>query len=135
MAVTEQSVRDLLDDPARESVPGDTVNGNISRAKSIVNSIKDASATTVKIDHATRSIAVWLTYGSYMEGITQLLGPISMADETKLTHLRQVAELYVNQISATPFDLDPDADATDMLVGISPEAFTLTTTEAHPQGD
>jgi len=135
MAVTEQSVRDLLDDPARDSVPGDTVNGNISRAKSIVNSIKDAAATTVKVDHATRAVAVWLTYGSYMEGITQQLGNISVADETKLAHLRQVAELYINQVSATNFDLDPDADAMDMLVGISPEAFTLTTTEAHPQGD
>jgi len=135
MTVNEQSVRNLLDQPASGSVPGDTIAANITRSISIVNSVKDASATTVKVDHAVRAVAIWLTYGSYMEGITQQLGNISVADETKLAHLRQVAELYINQVSATNFDLDPDADAMDALVGIAPEAFSLTTTEAHPQGD
>jgi len=132
MAVNEQSVRNLLDNPAAGSVPGDTIAANITRSISIVNSVKDASATTVKVDHAIRAIAVWLTYGSYMEGITQQLGSISVADEIKLSHLRQVAEFMVNLVSATMVDLNPDAD--NPLVGISPEAFTLTTSEAHSQG-
>jgi len=135
MTVNEQSVRNLLDNPAASSVPGDTIAANITRSISIVNAVKDASATTVRVDHAVRATAVWLTYGSYMEGITQQLGNISVADETKLEHLRKVAELFINTISATSIDLDPDADAMNMLVGISPEAFVLTTTEAHPQGD
>jgi len=132
MSVNEQSVRNLLDNPAAGSVPGDTIAANITRSISIVNAVKDAAATTVKVDHAVRAVAVWLTYGSYMEGITQQLGSISVADQIKLDHLRQVSELYINQVSATMVDLDPDAD--NPLVGIAPEAFTLTTTEAHSQG-
>ena len=134
MAVTVQSVKDLLDNPAATSVPADSITANINRANSIVDAIKDSAVTTTKRDHAARAVAVWLTYGTYMEGITQQLGNISVADETKLAHLRQVAELFVNQVSATNFDLDPDADAMDTLVGISPEAFKLTTSEAHSQG-
>lgn len=133
MAVTEQSVRDLLDKPAQTSVQQDTISANIARSNSIISSIKDASATTVKVDHAVRAMAVWLTYGSYMEGISQLLGNISIADQTKLDHLRRAAELFINDISATQFDLDPDADAMNQLQGITPEAFVLTTTEAFNQ--
>ena len=129
MAVQIQKVKDLLDNPAATSVPNDTISANINRSQAIVDTVKDPDATTTNVDHAVTALAVWLTYGSYMEGITQQLGAISQADQVKLDHLRGVAELYVNQISRSKFDLDPDAE--DELVGTDPSAFKLTTSEAY----
>ena len=134
MAVSVQKIRDLLDNPAATSVPADTISANINRAIGIIDTIKDPDATTTNIDNAVAAVTTWLTYGSYMEGITQQLGNISVADQTKLDHLRITAELFINQVSATNFDLDTDADAMDKIVGISPEAFVLSTSEAHSQG-
>ena len=132
MAVQLQKVKDLLDNPAATSVPNDTITANINRSIAIIDTIKDPDATITNVDHAVTAVAVWLTYGSYMEGITQQLGAISIADETKLQHLRRVAELFVNQISRSKFDLDPDEG--DELVGTDPSAFKLTTSEAYKFG-
>ena len=131
MTVIIQNIRDLLDNPAATSVPNDTISANINRSIGIVTSIKDPDAISTNVDNAVIAITVWLTYGSYMEGISQQMGAISIADETKLSHLRRVAELFVNQISQTKFDLDPDAG--DELVGTDPSAFKLTTSEAFKQ--
>jgi len=131
MAVTIQNIKDLLDNPAATSVGPDTISANINRSIGIIDSIKDPDATSTNVDNAVIAVAVWLTYGSYMEGITQQLGAISIADETKLSHLRKVAELFVNQISQTKFDLDPDAG--DELVGTDPSVFKLTISEAFKQ--
>ena len=86
----------------------------------------------MKIDDAITAIAVWLTYGSYMEGITMQLGSVSLADQTKLDHLRKTAELFANSVSSTFVDLDP-ANMNQNLVGIDPKVFVLSTTEAFKQ--
>ena len=132
MAVNEQEVRDLLDGPAATSVPSATINANINRASIIVDNVKDSAAKPVKVDEATKAVATWLTYGSYMEGISQQLGAISIADQIKLDHLRKTAMLLINMVSTTFVDLDPD-NQRDNMQGITPEVFTLTTTEAFTQ--
>ena len=132
MSVSEKNVRDLLDNPANTSVPQDTVLANITRAESFINKKATTTATVADKDHATAAMAVWLCYGSYMEGISQLLGNISVADQTKLDHLRKTAELFINEIASTYVDLDTDKVGEQML-GIPPAAFGLTTSEAFNQ--
>lgn len=134
MTVTETQVRNLLDGPAATSVLSATITDNITRSLSYVTSIVTSTATPANIDEAVKAMAVWLTYGSYMEGITQQLGAISIADEVKLDHLRLVAELFINQISATPISLDVQ-NQMDNLQGINPSVFTLSTSEGFKQED
>ena len=132
MAVSNQQVRDLLDGPAATSVLDTTITANINRSTAIVNKVKDSSSIVANVDHAITAVAVWLTYGSYMEGISMQLGAISIADQVKLDHLRKVAELFINQIATTFVDLDPDNQKANMQ-GINPEVFTMTVTEAFKQ--
>jgi len=131
--VSEQSVRDLLDNPAAKSVKTPTVEGNISRSKRIIEDVKDPAALDTRVEDAVRAMAVWLTYGSYMEGIAQQLGNISNADRIKLDHLRKVAEFFVNAISKEPIDLDIESISSQSLLGIPPAASAMTNTEAYFQ--
>jgi hypothetical protein len=132
MATNEQEVRDLLDKPAATSVSPETVNGNINRSILFVNSIKQATATTNMVDESVKAMAVWLSYGSYMEGITRELGSISEADEVKLNHYRKVAELFLSTVSSQPVNLDnPVENAKGNDIPLDPSVFGLTITEAY----
>jgi len=133
MAITTTQIRELLDNPAAKSVPDNTIEANLDRSKRIVDNVKDPLAKQDDVEDAKRAVAVWLTYGSYMEGITQLLGNISVADKTKLDHLRTVAELFLNQISLSMVDLDLSGSISEQPIGIDPSVFKLTTTETYSQ--
>ena len=91
MAVSEQSIRDFLDGPAATSVQSDTITRNLNRSVNFVDQVKQTGTTTTQDDDASAAMAVWLTYGSFMEGMTEMLGGISLADETKLGHYRKIA--------------------------------------------
>ena len=132
MVVLEQEVRDLLDRPAATSVDANTITSNISRATIIVDGFAQTGSSTVNVDHAIRATAVWLSYGSYMEGISMQMGAMAVADQVKLDHLRTVAELFINQISGTFVDLNASNEKQE-LQGIDPTAYTLSTTEAYRQ--
>lgn len=132
MAVTETQVRNLLDGPAATSVLSATITDNIARCLIYVTDVQDADAVAANVDEAVKAMAVWLTYGSYMEGITQQLGAISIADETKLDHLRRTAELFINLVSSTPIDLNPENQMKN-LQGVHPKVFTLSTSEGFKQ--
>ena len=132
MAVTEQEVRDLLDNPAATSVPAATITSNITRSEAFVTDHATSTATTAQKDEAAKAMAVWLTYGSYMEGITQQLGAISIADQVKLDHFRRVAEIFLNEVSQETISLS--TDASDMKeVTAALDVNILTTTEAFEQ--
>lgn len=133
MAVNEQEVRELLDKPAATSVSQEAVNGNINRSTLIVNNVKDATATINMVDEAIKAMAVWLTYGTYMEGVNRQVGSISEADEVKLDHYRKVAELFLAQVSNVPINLDdPTSLDKEDQIPVSPAAFGMTSTEAYP---
>ncbi len=97
--VSVASVKSLLDDIASNKLNDETVTANINRSRRIVEDVQDPLAKDTRVEDAIRSIAVWLSYGSYTEGIAQALGNIAVADEVKLNHFRKVAELFLNQIS------------------------------------
>jgi len=129
--VSEESVRSLLDKPAQKNVDTDTIMDNIMRSKRLVGDVQDVNAKDSRVEDAIRALAVWLTYGAYMEGITQLMGAISVADQTKLDHYRKVAELFIAQISRAAFSLDV-SDGEDNI-GISPAVNTLTNSDGYSQ--
>lgn len=135
MAVTEQQVRDFLDGPSSTSVLAATVLTNITRSKNFIDSVKQTGTTTAQDDDATASMAVWLTYGSYMEGITEQLGTISLADETKINHYRKVAELFLGQIAGYTIDLDDPTKGlqAQAQIPIDPSTISLTLSEAFAQ--
>lgn len=131
MVVSTKSVRDLLDNIASEHLKDESIEANIERYGRIVDDVKDPTITDEdKIDDATRAGAVWLSYGTYTEGITQDLGNISVADETKLDHFRKVAEFFLNRISKEKIDLDTEGNS---LIGVPPEVASLTTSDAYTQ--
>ncbi len=135
MAVNEQEVRSLLDKPAATSVSQDAINSNINRSVLLVNNIKNTSASTNMIDEGVKALAVWLSYGTYMEGISRQLGNISEADEVKLNHYMRVAELFLAQISSQPVDLGNPVTSSDAAtIPIDPSAFGLTATSAFKSG-
>ncbi len=135
MAVTEQQVRDFLDGPASTSVLAATVLTNITRAKNFIDSVKQTGTTTAQDDDATAAMSVWLTYGSYMEGITEQLGTISLADETKINHYRKVAELFLGQVAGYTIDLDDPTKGLESQaqIPIDPSTISLTLSEAFAQ--
>ncbi len=130
--VSVVSVKALLDDVASNKLVDGTVTANIGRSLRIVNDVKDPAAKDTRVEDAVRAIAVWLSYGSYTEGITQALGNISVADEVKLNHFRKVAELFLNQISKESMGLDIDF-SDQKMIGLPPEVAALTTSEAYKQ--
>ncbi len=130
--VSATSVKELIDDVASNKLKDDTVTANINRARRIVEDVRDPAAKDSRVEDAIRGIAVWLSYGSYTEGITQALGNISVADEVKLNHFRKVAELFLNQISKEAMGLDIDF-SNQTLIGLPPEVTALTTSEAYRQ--
>jgi len=130
--VSVTSVKSLLDDVASNKLADATVTANIGRALRIVNDVKDPAAKDTRVEDAVRAIAVWLSYGSYTEGISQALGNISVADEVKLNHFRKIAELFLNQISKESMGLDVDF-SDQKLIGLPPEVAALTTSEAYKQ--
>jgi hypothetical protein len=135
MAVNEQEIRDLLDKPAAKSVSSETINANISRAILLVNNVKSTGAKTNMVDEAVKTLAVWTSYGAYMEGITRSVGSISEADQVKLDHYRKVAELFLAQVSSQPINLeDPTESAKGNEIPIDPSTVALTTSEAYAQG-
>ncbi len=130
--VSVVSVKSLLDDVASNKLADATVTANINRSRRIIEDVKDPLAKDTRVEDAIRAIAVWLSYGSYTEGITQQLGNISVADEVKLNHFRKVAELFLNQVSKESMGLDIDfSDQT--MIGLPPEVAALTTSEAYKQ--
>lgn len=129
MTVSTTSVRDLLDHVAAEHLSETSIQANIDRYKRIIDDVADPDASTAKLDDAIRAGAVWLSYGTYIEGITQSLGNISVADETKLDHFRKVAELFLNRISRERISLEDD----DEEIMLPPEVTILTTSEAYSQ--
>ena len=131
--VSDESVRALLDEPSRKSVPDTVVEANIERSLRIVTDVQDPDAKKTRVEDAIRAVAVWLTYGSYMEGITEQLGAISVADQTKLDHYRKVAEWFLNHVSRSPVDLDIESIQNQSLIGVPPEVSTLTTSEGFTQ--
>lgn len=135
MAVTEQQVRDFLDGPPATSVPAATVLTNITRSKNFINSVKQIGTTTQQDDDATAAMAVWLTYGSFMEGITEQLGTISLADETKINHYRKVAELFLGQVAGYTIDLDDPTKGLQAQANIplDPGTVSLSLSEAFAQ--
>jgi hypothetical protein len=135
MAVNEQEVRNLLDKPAAGSVAQGTINENINRAVLLVNNVKNATSSTNMVDEAVKALAVWTSYGSYMEGISRDLGSTSLADDVKLDHYRKIAELFLAQISSQPVDLeDPVESAKGAEIPVDPSVATLSTSEAYPNG-
>ena len=131
MAVNEQEVRSLLDKPAATSVSQDAINSNINRSILLVNNVKQSTASTNMVDEAIKAVAVWLSYGTYMEGISRQLGNISEADEVKLNHYMKVAELFLAQVSSQPVDLgNPVTSSEAADIPIDPSAFGLTKTSA-----
>jgi hypothetical protein len=135
MAVNEQEVRNLLDKPAAGSVAQGTINENINRAVLLVNNVKNATSSTNMVDEAVKALAVWTSYGSYMEGISRDLGSTSLADDVKLDHYRKIAELFLAQISSQPVDLeDPVESAKGAEIPVDPSVTTLSTSEAYPNG-
>ena len=133
MSVTLKQVKDLLDFSAGSGVKDDTVQANIDRSTRIIDDVKDPAAKIAKVDDATAALSVWLTYGSYTEGITQDLGNISEAEQVKLDHFRRVAEFLINRISTEPVDLDIDDISNQSLIGIDPSITALTTSEGFNQ--
>lgn len=115
MPVVIQDIRDLLDAVPNQSVPDPTIQKNIDRATNFVNSIKDASASVSLVEDAIRAMAVWLTYGSYSEGISEQIGETSQALKTKLDHYKSVAELYINMVSTEFISLDPKQKKEEMF--------------------
>lgn len=131
MTVLEQSVRDLMDNIAASHLLAASINANIARFKRIVDDVKDPLETdTDKIDDAIRAGAVWLSYGTYVEGMSQNLGIVPPMAKQKLDHYRSVAELFLNRISKERIDLDKDGNE---LIGVPPEVMGLTTTEGYYQ--
>ena len=135
MAVTEEDIRDFLDGPAASSVPAATITINLTRSKNFIDQVKQTGTTTAQDDDATGAMAVWLTYGSYMEGITEMLGSISLADETKINHYRKVAELFLGQIAGYTIDLDDPTKGLEAQanIPIDPSTNSMTTSEAFSQ--
>src|SRR3990172_3605246 len=135
MSINVQQIKDLLDKPASANLSNDTITANLDRSKRFVDNVADPNAHSDDIEDAKRAMCVWLCYGSYMEGITQLMGAISVADKTKLDHLRGIAELYINSVSISPVTLSSDgtAMAMEQEIGIDPSVFKLTTTETYSQ--
>ncbi len=131
MTVSKQSVRDLLDNVAADHLLDNSVQANIDRFKRIVDDVKDPTETdTDKIDDAIRAGAVWLCYGTYIEGISQDLGNIAVAQRIKLKHFMRVAEMFLNRISRETIDLDNEgADP----IGVPADVMGLTTTEGYTQ--
>jgi len=84
MTVTVQSVRDLLDNVAASHLTSAAVQANIDRWKRIVDNVKEAGAAIAEVEDAIRAGAVWLSYGTYVEGINQTMGAIAVADKIKL---------------------------------------------------
>ena len=135
MAVSEQNVRDFLDGTPATSVLAVTVTTNITRSKNFVDQVKQTGTTTAQDDDATAAMAVWLTYGSFMEGMTEMLGGISLADETKINHYRKVAELFLGQVAGYTIDLDDPTKGleTQAQIPIDPSSISLSLTEAYAQ--
>ena len=131
--VSEDAIRALLDNPAAKSVASSTIMDNIARASRLVKDVQDPVAKDSRVEDAIIAFSVWLTYGSYMEGISQQLGAISIADQTKLNHYRKVAELFIAQVSRSPVDLDLSDDAGEENIGIPPAVATLTNSDGYSQ--
>ncbi len=109
----------------------DAINSNINRSILLVNNVKQSTASTNMVDEAIKAVAVWLSYGTYMEGISRQLGNISEADEVKLNHYMKVAELFLAQVSSQPVDLgNPVTSSEAADIPIDPSAFGLTKTSA-----
>jgi len=135
MAVNEAMIRDFLDGPSATSVPSDTITINITRAENFINQVKQVGTTTSQNDDAAAAMAVWFTYGSYMEGITEQLGTISLADETKINHYRKVAELFLGQVAGYTIDLDDPTKGLEAQaqIPIDPGTISLSLSEAFSQ--
>jgi len=133
MTVTVQSVRDLLDVVPSKHVTDTVVQANIDRAKRVIDNVKDPLAVTAEVDDATRAFAVWLTYGSYSEGISQDLGNIPVALKEKMDHFRKVAEFFINRISREAVDLNVEDISEQTLIGLPPDISALTTSEGYIQ--
>lgn len=132
MAITIKQIKDLLDKPASRTVSDDSIQENLDRAKRLIDNLKNSSASQDDVEDAKRALCVWLTYGSYVEGISEQLGGIALADNVKLEHFQKLAELYINQIAQSPISLS-DNSVLEQPIGIDPSVFKLTTTEAYPQ--
>ena len=130
MTVLILDIKYLLDAAATNAIPDETINENILRSDYFIEQVADSTATNEQKDHASRAMAVWLTYGSYTEGISQQLGNIGLAEKVKLDHFRNVAELFINQISQTPVDLNIE-NRQNVSEGIPITVFTLTNSDAH----
>lgn len=135
MTIDITLIRNLLDGPAATSVPDDTITVNITRSVNFINQVKQTGTTTAQDDDASSAMAVWLTYGSYMEGITEQLGTISLADETKINHYRKVAELFLGQVAGYTIDLDDPTKGLEAQanIPIDPGTAKMTTSEAFSQ--
>jgi len=133
MAVTIQSVRDLLDGVASKHVSDASITSNINRSARVVDNIigTNVSSSDLVYDDAVRAMAVWLTYGTYTEGISEQLGNVSLAVQVKLDHFRQLAELFVNRISKESISFETDYKKGEPLIGLPPEVFGLTTSEGY----
>jgi len=131
MVVSVQSVRDLLDNVASQHLHDNSIQANTDRYKRIVEDVQDPDIINQnKIDDAIRAGAVWLSYGTYTEGIAQDLGNISVADQTKLDHFRDVAELFLNRVSKERVSLDDNGEE---LIGVPPQVAGLTSSEGYLQ--
>lgn len=131
MAITVDEVKQLLEKPAQDFLSDATVTANIGRAEAYIDIVKRSSITEANEDHAGRSMAVWLTYGSYVEGMSQLIGAQGISEvKTKLEHYRTVAQLFINLISASAISLDSDA-VLEMKIGVPPEISGLSNSEGY----
>ena len=135
MATAIIDVRNLLDNVPSTSVLDDTITINIDRSKNFVNQVKQVGVTVVQTDDAVTAMAVWMTYGSFMEGITEQLGGISLADETKINHYRKLAELYLGQVAGYTIDLDDPVKGLEAQgrIPIDPSSISLSTSEGFSQ--
>ena len=131
MAITIDEVKNFLEQPAQDLLSDVTVTQNIERSQALVDSVKRAGAVLVNIEHAVRSLAVWFTYGSYVEGMSQQIGAQGISEvKTKLEHYRRIAQLFINLISASAISLDPDGDLENMI-GVPPEIAAMGKSEGY----
>ena len=133
MAVTTTDIVNFLEKPAQDFLnQADTVQPNINRSQRMVDNVKRTGVNINDEEDAVKALAVWLTYGSYMEGISEQLGGqgVDASMRTKLEHLRRVAQLFMNNIASSAITLNPDADFENMI-GVSPENVKMSPTEGY----
>ena len=109
--IKEETIKNLLDEPAQKFLKSDTILAMITRSYDLIFEQIDINVTNqIPVTNAIRALSAWMCFGTYGQSISNSLQLQDLGSyRINLEHYKELADLYTSRIGV---NLDQTTDPT-----------------------